>query len=204
MNNNNLAPSQEATEQWLGIIYQQEFVKLKMYAVRIIHHEMDAEYIVSQGFFKLASELNKDPHKFASRANAKAYLTRIIKNDCCSWCRKKRPVMVGEPPEAIMDEYHFVLELEKQDRLQHILPLIEQLTPQLRQVAMLLFKEGLTSKEVEKRLGLKKDALRVYKNRVIGKLREMVYNRKNTAINFAELLNSQDEKKSTQPVTNLL
>lgn len=88
MNKNNLVPFSTATEEWLINIYQQEFVGLKMYAVRIVRNETDAEQIVGQGFFKLNRELCKNPGKFPSQARAKAYLTTIIKNDCRSWFRK--------------------------------------------------------------------------------------------------------------------
>lgn len=207
MDNNNQTTYREEIEQWLINIYLQEFAGLKMYAVHILHNETDADNIVGQGFEVLARELCNNPGKFSSPAKAKAFLTTVIRNKCYSWLRKKQPVTMyesAEAMEAIMDEDHLVSMLEERDRLQHILSLLDKLPTQLQQVALLYLKEGLTCEEVEKRLHIKKTVLRVYKSRLVHKLREMVCSRKNITIKYAEALNIQDERSSAQPVNNLL
>lgn len=192
MENNNQPHFSEAPGQWLANTYRQEFVGLKMIAVRMVHNEMEAEEIVGQCFAKFGRELCANPGKFSSSAHAKAYLVKSIRNECCSWLRKKRPVIVCEPPEAIMDDHQLVLELEKRDMLVHALSLIDRLPRKLRQVAMLYFKEGLTYEEIEKRLQVRKSVLHIYKSRAISKLREMVNKRKH------------DGKLSGRPVRDLL
>lgn len=204
----NRAPFNEVAEQWLIKIYKQEFVRLHRYAIRIVHNKMEAEEIVAQGFVKLFGQLCDNSNKFSSPAHAKAYLLRVISNSCCSWLRQRRSFTVCEPAESIMDDHHLVLELERQDLLQHLLHLIDQLPTQLQQVAILYFKEGLSSEEIEQRLHLNKGVLRVYRSRVIKKLREMMCNERGAVrlnqIKYSGTINMLDEKFSTRPVSNLL
>jgi RNA polymerase sigma factor (sigma-70 family) len=180
MKNNNPTPVSKVNEQWLMNTYQLNFVSFKVYAIRIVHNEIDAENIVGQCFAKMARTIVEEPNKFSSSAHAKAFLIAVIKNDCCSWLRKKLPVITDEHAGGIMDEHQLVLELEKQDLLRHLLSLIHELPPKLQDVAILFFKEGLTTKEVEQRLHLPNEVLRVYKSRAVSKLRAMVYGGKNT------------------------
>lgn len=182
MNQNNLDPLSRAHEQWLIDIYNEEFPGLKGYAVRLTRNEVEAENIVGNSFLILAKELAIMPDSFEGYPHAKARLFVIIRNTCVSYLRQWGDTNSVEAVETIPDEWELLTELEKRDLLQHLQPLIDKLPKRLKRVATLFFVKGLTMKQVEQELEneFSKEVIAVYKAQAIGKLRTMVFGKKQT------------------------
>ncbi len=168
-------PAGESDDKWIARIYNEEYIRLKGYALKSISNEHDAEDIVGNAFAKLAGIIEKKPAKLESYTHAKAYLATIIRNACIDYLRKSGRVKELSPSdETIADDQLLVTELEEHDLWKHLLTLIEHLPTQLRGVIKLSFKEGLTIEEISQRLNLSKEVVYVYKSKAIKRLRELL------------------------------
>jgi RNA polymerase sigma factor (sigma-70 family) len=167
---------------------------MKLLAMHIMHDEFEADEIVGESFAALAKKLLETPGVFPSTAYAKAYLVSILRNKCCSWLRKKRPITVGEREEMIIDEHFLLQELEKRDMMLQLQTLIDDLPPLLNRVAVLFFKNGLSCEEAARELNLEKQVVLVYKSRAFKKLKEMAIAR-----NYTERI----DQKTPARVVNL-
>lgn len=173
MNQNNLDPL-EQPGQWLAGIYQKEYPVFKHYIVRIINNEDEADDVLGQSFAKLVQEVHKEPGSFPDLANVKKLLYTIIKRDCYSWLRKKRPGSIVTPIDDMADEDTLVRQFEMRDRLLLIHSIINQLSGQLLQVAHLTWVEGCSREEIAQRMNLDVETVSVYKTRALNQLRPMI------------------------------
>jgi len=102
-----------------------------------------------------------------------AWLYRIARNTLFDYWRKNKELVYDNVAELETDETLSTPEiLDKQLELDKLQAALEKLPSDMRNVVQLRFIEGLSSREVAKRLGIKDGNVRIIQYRALKKLRE--------------------------------
>lgn len=172
-----LALAKEFDLKALADIYDIYSAGLFGYALRLSGDRDIAEECVSETFsrFLKALKLGKGPHTYL-----KAYLYRIAHNWISDWFRHKKGVLI-----PLEDGLDFPSEAHVEDALlakilqEELRAALFQLTPDQRQVIMLVFIEGWAKAEVAAALGKPIGAVKSLQHRGLKSLRRILEDKNN-------------------------
>lgn len=159
-------------EGHLEAFYRFAFGLLMVYAERLLGTGLAymAEDCVQDAVF----ETYEKRGGMASPAHLKQYLYRCVHNNALSLLRKDQSrsrYLSADGDEAESDHS---LEIIRQETFERLAFAVEQLPPDLREMAALVFREGLSGQEVAARLGLSLSGVKKRKARLLQTLRSLV------------------------------
>jgi RNA polymerase sigma-70 factor (ECF subfamily) len=140
--------NEKAFEQLFRLYYQ----RLYHFAFNLVHHQEQAEEVVSDVFVKLWH----NRQKLASVQNHEIYLYVAIKNQSLNYLNKKENLRVFEDItlHELVNNYNPEQALELQELKQSIEAAVESLPTQCKVVFKLIKEDGLHYKEVAEILGI--------------------------------------------------
>lgn len=109
-----------------------------------------------------------------SAAHLKQYLYRCVHNNAVSFLRKDRSRDRYLSADRGDVEDDCSLELVRQETFERLAFALEQLPPELREMARLVFQEGLSGQDIAARLGLSLSGVKKRKVRLLERLRPLV------------------------------
>lgn len=163
-------------EKWCSSIYLTEYQTLCYLCNDIIHHETEAEDIVSDCFRKLLEVVLRQQQDFPTLHHAKSYLYIMVRNASVDYLRKSKPGSLTDvDPEEVndIDKEQLTHKLEQRDMHQKVLRRIAQLPPKSREIMELFFLEDKSLEEIAEKLGLPKETVYTAKYRALQQLRAM-------------------------------
>lgn len=159
-------------ERQIERLFKQHYRAMYRLACILMHDDDESKDIVHDVFAHLLThetELNE--------ATARAYLMSCVRNRCVSEIRNRKThervkqlLMLDEDLEDISPE-----ELEAEIRALHV-GIIELFPPICREIILLHFAEGLTFREIAKRLGVSETTIYRHLHSALDQLRQTLKN----------------------------
>ncbi len=152
--------------------YKYAYAQLIVFAERLLGGELSylAEDCVQDAVFETYGKRSDMP----SSAHLKQYLYRCVHNNAISMLRKKRShshyLSIGE--EEVEADHS--LELIRQETFERLAFAVGQLPSDLRDMARMVFREGLSGQEIAERLGMSLSGVKKRKARLLQTLRPLV------------------------------
>ena len=152
----------------------------KMYAVccRYVKDKMEAEDVLIVAFNKMFERINQ----FKSEGSFEGWIRRIVVNECLTWLRKHKYMMVETEIEAVEGELDFQV-LDEKLQADDLLKLIDRLSEGYKTVFNLYAIEGYSHKEIGEMLGINENTsksqlsrARAQLQRQLGKVQETLTN----------------------------
>lgn len=152
--------------------YRDAYAALIVYAERLLGRGLSylAEDCVQDAVFETYGKRGE----MRSAAHLKQFLYRCVHNNAVSFLRKARShdrYLSADPGDV---EGDCSLELVRQETLERLAFALEQLPPELREMARLVFQEGLSGQDIAARLGLSLSGVKKRKARLLERLRPLV------------------------------
>lgn len=147
--------------------------KMFRIACRLLEDNDDAEDVVQEAYIKLWNK--RDELGYVE--NAESYCVVILKNLCLDFLRsKKRHIMQSTDDVVVREEKILLDEIEKNEEVNYIKVLMEQLPEQQRQILKLRHFEEYSNEEIEEIMGLTSANTRVLLSRARKKIKELYLN----------------------------
>ena len=128
-----------------------------------VNNEDDAEDLVHEVFVRAINSYGK----LVEHKNPEAWLSTTLKN-----CIRNYRRLHANRRNISLEEYGDLAAPEIAERLSHILP--KQLPADDREMLIWRIEQGLSHREIGKRLGISEEAARVKMSRIIGKCKELI------------------------------
>ena len=128
-----------------------------------VKNEEDAEDLVHEVFVRAICSCDK----LMKHKNPEAWLSTTLKN-----CIRNYRRLHANRRNISLEEYGDLAALELAERLSHIIP--EQLPTGDKAMLIWRIEQGLSYREISRRLGISEAAARVKMSRIIGKCRELM------------------------------
>ena len=128
-----------------------------------VNNEDDAEDLVHEVFVRAINSCNN----LMKHTNPEAWLRTTLKN-----CIRNYRRLHANRRNISLEEYGDLAAPEIAERLSNILP--EELPAADREMLIWRIEQGLSYREIGKRLGISEEAARVKMSRIIGKCRELI------------------------------
>lgn len=164
-------------EKWYSQLYDKHFQTLLYTSGQMISNEVDAAETVSDCFLKVWQAVQMRPGEFTDIIHVRNYLYATVRNACTDYLRKGKVDIVDAADVQEIDgpdTDRFITILEDRDTLQHVITIIGELPPSLREIIQLSFLEGMSVDEIARKLDRPVGSIRVDKTRGLDKLRELV------------------------------
>lgn len=166
-------------------IYKQYCSRLFGFVYSLIKQESDAEGIVQEVFVKIW----ESRHKIENYSTFDSFLFTIAHNTTISLLRKRlnekkyleylKSVQVEISSSDIIEEIHFNELKEKFNRL------IKRLSPRQKEIYLLSREDGLTHKEIAKKLGISQNTVEVHISKAIKFIKNNIDNTLLSSLLFA-------------------
>lgn len=152
--------------------YKVAYAPLIIFAERLLGAEMAymAEDCVQDAVFEVYAKREK----MTSPAHLRQFLYRCVHNNAISFLRKNQSRDRYLSSDGCESEEDHSLELIRQETFERLAFALKQLPPELQEMARLVFNEGLTGKEIAKRLGISLSGVKKRKLRLLERLRHLI------------------------------
>lgn len=152
--------------------YKVAYAPLIVFAERLLGAEEAymAEDCVQDAVFEVYAKRGE----MASPAHLKQFLYRCVHNNAISFLRKDRSRSRYLSAHGSEAEEDHSLELIRQETFERLAFALEHLPEDLRQMADMVFAEGLSGQEIADRLGMSLSGVKKRKMRLIERLRPLV------------------------------
>ncbi len=134
-----------------------------MYALRIVDDADDAEDLVVETFLKTWHQVEEG----GEIDNFKAFLYRVVRNECISFLRRKKETVGVEFIPEVDEET-----VDTSERDAEIWKAIDQLPEKCREVFLLSKCDGLTNEEIAEELGISIKTVKNQMTKAFSRLRE--------------------------------
>jgi RNA polymerase sigma-70 factor (ECF subfamily) len=131
--------------------------KLYGIAYKFLDNQMDAEDMVQETYVKLWQKREE----LESLINPESFAVTLLKNACLDFLKKVKPEFLAvyeTNPESVDT---IIIQLENQDKLNHIQLIIKQLPVQQRRIIQMKVWDNLADEEIETLTGLSKGNIKV-------------------------------------------
>lgn len=159
-------------EGHIEAFYESAYALLIVYAERLLGPALAymAEDCVQDAVFEAYGKRRE----MESAAHMKQFLYRCVHNNAVSVLRKdqSRARYLSADAPGVEDDHS--LEVIRQETLSRLAYALEQLPPELRDMARLVFREGLSGQEIAARLGMSLSGVKKRKTRLLQTLRSLV------------------------------
>lgn len=143
--------------------FRKLYLPLGMYALRIVDDADDAEDLVVETFLKTWHQVEEG----GEIDNFKAFLYRVVRNECISFLRRKKETVGVEFIPEVDEET-----VDTSERDAEIWKAIDQLPEKCREVFLLSKCDGLTNEEIAEELGISIKTVKNQMTKAFSRLRE--------------------------------
>ncbi len=161
-------------EEGFNYFFSQYYPALCYFAHQLIKNREAAEDIGSHAFSKTWAK----HAQFDNEQNIRAYLYRVVRNDCYNWLKQKQRIQTLQNELVFIhgrDQERTVFDsLVSAEVLREIFQAFERLPPQCRQVFNLLYIQGKTMKEAAEELDVSASTVKTQKARGLAVIRKLI------------------------------
>jgi RNA polymerase sigma factor (sigma-70 family) len=165
---------QDAYEQFLqgeiDLFYKEVYPTLLVFTRRLLPSTLVylAEDCVQDSIFKLYRQRSE----MSSPERAKSFLYVCIHNAVVSYIRKdnSRQHFISQDNDSFEDD--FSVELIRQETIDELMGAVDRLPDDMRQLCMMIFREGLKTSEIAQQLNMTKSGVKKKKRRLLDLLRK--------------------------------
>ncbi len=158
----------DGDENAFGILFQRSVAALYPFILRLVKHHSAVEEVMQAAFLRLW--LSRD--KLADVEQPKAWLYKVVANECYTWLRKEARELhlrnTAGPADEADDNLTAELSLRETRRL--IAEAVSHLPPRRRHIFVLSRQQGKTIPEIAAALGLSPNSV---KNTLVLALRDI-------------------------------
>lgn len=151
------------TSRQFEIYFRKLFLPLGMYALRIVDDTDDAEDLVEDAFVKAWQiiESGKEIENF------KAFIYRIVRNECISFLRNRKPMADIDAVPEVDDET-----VDTSERDAKIWKAIDELPEKCREIFLMSKRDGMSNEEIAEELGISIKTVKNQMTKAFSRLRE--------------------------------
>lgn len=145
------------------MMFRRLYMPLGMYAMRIVDDADDAEDLVEECFLKAWRAIDEG----AEVDNFKAYIYRLVRNECVSFLRKKTNNVGIEMIPDVSDET-----IDTSDRDARIWKAIDDLPEKCREIFLMSKRDGMSNEEIAEEMDISIKTVKNQMTKAFSRLRD--------------------------------
>ncbi len=154
-------------------LYKEDYMRFYKKAYSILQNDADAKDVVNDAFVKSYRYIDKISQKRCPEI--KAYFVSIVKSVSINLKNRQRKVILSEHSDNLIDSVAcsqgadvLLEQMMKHEDLNSLLSDLSQLEKEILEIKLI---DGLTFKEISKKVGMSEEAVKKRYQRIIKKLR---------------------------------